>query len=103
MKELRKFKEKPLEEEEVEKAKDQLKGNILLSFESTDNRMSRLAKGELYFNRFIPLEEILDGIRNVSAEDIQRLALELLQESTFSLVALGKVKEKEFTPELLAL
>jgi len=103
LKELREFKEKPLEKEEVEKAKEQLKGNLLLSYESTDNRMSRLAKGELYFNRFIPLKEILEGIRKVSAEDIQQLAQELFQKNTFSLVALGKVKENEITTELLTL
>lgn len=103
LKELRSFKEKPLQKEEVEKAKEQLKGNMLLSYESTDNRMSRLAKGELYFNRFIPLKEILDGIRRVSAEDIQQLAQELFQKNTFSLVALGKVKEDEITSEMLAL
>ena len=103
LKELRTFKEKPLEKEEVEKAKEQLKGNLLLAYESTDNRMSRLAKGELYFNRFIPLKEILEGIRRVSAEDIQQLAQELFQKNTFSLVALGKVKENEITDELLTL
>lgn len=103
LKELREFKEKLLKKDEVEKAKEQLKGNILLSYESTDNRMSRLAKGELYFNRFIPLDEILEGIRSVSAEDIQKLAQELFQKDTFALVALGKVKENEITPELLTL
>ena len=103
LKELRKFKENPLQKEEVEKAKEQLKGNVLLSYESTDNRMSRLAKGELYFSRFISLKEILEGIRSVSAEDIQQLAQELFQTNTFSLVALGKVKENEITTELLTL
>jgi len=101
--ELRRFKEEPLQKEEVEKAKDQLKGNILLSYESTDNRMSRLAKGELYFSRFIPLKEILQGIKKVSAEDIQGLARELFQKDTFSLVALGKVKENEIASDLLTL
>jgi len=103
LKELRTFKEKPLQKEEVEKAKEQLKGNILLAYESTDNRMSRLAKGELYFSKFISLKEILEGIRSVSAEDIQQLAQELFQTNTFSLVALGKVKENEITDELLTL
>ncbi|MBW1679032.1 MAG: insulinase family protein, partial [Deltaproteobacteria bacterium] len=53
--ELRKFKENPLGKQELKKAKEQLKGNILLSYESTDNRMSRLASGELYFGKFIPV------------------------------------------------
>jgi len=101
--ELRKFKEKPLEKKELEKAKEQLKGNILLSYESTDSRMSRLAKGEIYFGKFIPLREILSDIKRVSVEDIQQLAQQLFQKKVFSLVALGKVKEKDISPEFLAL
>ncbi len=103
LKELRKFKEKPLEKNELEKAKEQLKGNILLSYESTDNRMSRLAKGELYFGRFIPLREILSGIKKVSVEDVQQLAQQLFQKNTFSLVALGKIKESEISSDLVDL
>ncbi len=96
-------KEKPLEKNELEKAKEQLKGNILLSYESTDNRMSRLAKGELYFGRFIPLREILSGIKKVSVEDVQQLAQQLFQKNTFSLVALGKIKESEISSDLVDL
>ncbi|MBW1679399.1 MAG: insulinase family protein, partial [Deltaproteobacteria bacterium] len=85
------------------KAKEQLKGNILLSYESTDNRMSRLASGELYFGKFIPVDEILAGIERVSVEDIQQLAREVFQKKFFSMAVLGKVEEKDISPGLLEL
>ncbi|MCD6353264.1 MAG: insulinase family protein [Proteobacteria bacterium] len=101
--ELRKIKENSLGKEEVEKTKEQLKRTVLLSNESTDSRMNRLARGELYFGKFIPVEEILDGITRVTVADIQQLTLELFQNEFFSLAALGRVKEKDISPELLTL
>lgn len=103
VRELKKFKANPLKKKELEKSKEQLKGNILLSYENTDVRMSRLAKGELYFGKFIPMKEILTGIEKVSVDDIQQLAGELFQNKYFSLAALGKIEEKDLSPELLAL
>jgi len=103
LKELRKFKERPLEKKELEKAKEQLKGNILLSCETTDNRMSRLAKGELCFGRFFPVEELLAAIDKVSVDDIQQLAQDLFQKKFFSLAALGRIEEKDISSELLDL
>ena len=103
IRELKRLKRIPLEKTELEKAKEQLKGNILLSYESTDVRMSRLAKGELYFGKFIPMKEILTGIDRVSADDIQQLAGEVFQNRFFSLAALGKVTAKDLSPELLSL
>jgi len=101
--ELRKIKEHTLEKEEVEKNKEQLKRTVLLSNESTDSRMNRLAKGELFFGKYIPVEEVLAGITKVSADDIQQLTRDLFQNEFFSLAALGRVKAKDISPELLKL
>lgn len=103
MAELRNLKKKPLEAHELSKAKEQLKGNILLAWESTDARMSRLAKGELYFNKFISLKELLQGIDGVSKEDVQNLAQIIFQKSLFSLAALGKIGKEDIPVELVAL
>ena len=101
MKELRAFKEKPLKKKELEKAKNQLKGNILLSWENTDVRMSRLASGEIYFGKYIPLKNILNRIEKVTVEEVQTLSQELFQKKYFSLVALGKITDKDIIPKLL--
>lgn len=103
MGELRSLKEKPLDAHELSKAKEQLKGNILLAWESTDARMSRLAKGELYFNKFINLKELLGGIDSVSKEEVQDLAQMIFQKSLFSLAALGKIEKEDIPAELLAI
>jgi Predicted Zn-dependent peptidases len=101
--ELRKLKTKPLRKTELRKAKDQLKGNILLLWEDTDVRMSRLATGEIYFKKHIPLRHVLTTIERITVDDVQSLSQELFQKKNFSLVALGKVNEKEITPNLLEL
>jgi predicted Zn-dependent peptidase len=57
-------------EKELQQAKAHLKGKLLLSQESTSNRMNRLAKSELYFNRFITLDELVEKIDEVTSDDI---------------------------------
>lgn len=84
-----------LKPQELRAAKEQLKGNLLLSLESTDSRMGRLAKNEIYFKRFIPTAEILSGIESVSSAEVCRLAQQLFQPGVLSLTALGPVTEKE--------
>lgn len=57
-------------DKELSEAKAQLKGKLLLSQENTSNRMTRLAKSELYFNRFVTLDELVENIDAVSSEDL---------------------------------
>ncbi len=74
--------------------KTQIKGNLLLSRESTVNRMSSLAKNEIYYNRDIPVEEVINKIQEVSLDNIATLANEIFQQSKITMVTLGKT-EKE--------
>ncbi len=83
-KELDKLRSEKIPEKELEEAKTQLKGKLLLSQENTSSRMSRLAKGELYFKRFISLEELVENIDRVAADDIQRFADTFFDEEVFS-------------------
>jgi predicted Zn-dependent peptidase len=71
---------------------------LLLSLESSDNRMSRLAKNEIYFGGPLPLSDIMEGFDRVSSESIQLLATELLDNSTLTLVMLGRVGTPTFSP-----
>jgi len=103
MHELNAFKLDLLEEDELSKAKDQLKGNVLLSYESTDNRMTRLASGELYFGRYVPIEEVIKDIEKVTVEDVQQLAQKLFRKESFSLAVLGKVKKKDLSATMIRL
>jgi predicted Zn-dependent peptidase len=98
LKELSRFKDEPVPEAQLEGAREQLKGNLLLSLESSDNRMSRLAKNEIYFGGPLPLSDIMKGFDLVSSESIQQLACELLDNSTLTLVMLGRVGTPAFSP-----
>jgi predicted Zn-dependent peptidase len=74
---------------ELETAKEQLKGNLLLSLESSDNLMTRLAKNEIYFQSYLPVEMILKGIDEVKEETVQHLAHDIFDERFFCLTVLG--------------
>ncbi|HQH99694.1 MAG TPA: pitrilysin family protein [Deltaproteobacteria bacterium] len=73
--------------------KTQIKGNLLLSRESTSNRMSSLAKNEMYYGRDISIEEVIQKIQDVKAEALVALAEEIFQSSKITLVTLGKLQE----------
>ena len=61
--------------DELRRAKDHLKGSLMLSLESTSSRMSHLARQEMYFGRHFTLDEMLDRHRSASsADDVQRVA-----------------------------
>ena len=71
-------------EKELQEAKSQLKGKLLLSQESMSNRMTRLAKSELYFNRFVTLDELVENIDRVSAEDIRTFSESFFDKKHYS-------------------
>ena len=68
--ELDKIRMEIIPEKEFFEAKSQLKGKLLLSQENTSNRMMRLAKSELYFGRFVTLDELEENINNVNAKQV---------------------------------
>ena len=102
LREMKRLAENSIRPKELRSAKEQLKGNLLLSLESTDSRMSRLAKNEIFFHRFVSTEEIIEGIEKVSAEEISSLAQEIFRPDSFSLTVLGPVTEKNIPKTLLA-
>jgi len=80
-KEFEKLKYVLVKEKELKKVKEYLKGGMLLSMESTTNRMMRIANSILYYDRVVPLEEYLDKIEKITAEDVQKTANELFNEN----------------------
>ncbi len=83
-KEFKALKETKIPEKEFEQAKTQLKGKLLLSQESMSNRMTRLAKSEIYFNRYIPLDELTDSIDAVTREKVLEFSQKFLDENEFT-------------------
>lgn len=82
--EFEKLHKEPIPGKEMEEAKSQLKGKLLLSQESMSNRMTRLAKSELYFNRFVTLDELVENIDGVSEEEVQKFSANFFNKDTFS-------------------
>ena len=64
--ELRGVKQTPVPDAELQRAKDHLKGSLMLSLENTSSRMSHLARQEIYFDRQFGLDETLQGIERVT-------------------------------------
>ena len=89
LKEFKRLKNDPFRNGELETAKEHLKGNLLLSLESSDSLMTRLAKNEIYFDAYLAVEQILAGIEGVREEEIRFLANELFDQRYFCLTMLG--------------
>jgi predicted Zn-dependent peptidase len=89
--ELRKLKETALSEEELTRAKNQLKGNILMGLESSNARMANLARQEMYFHRFFTVEEIIACIDAVEAGQVQTMAQRLFDPNRIAVTLLGRL------------
>lgn len=77
--------------EELERAREQLKGGLMLGLESTSNRMTRIGKNEITLGRHITPDEIIDKVNTVTLEDINRLAAHFFRPASFTVVGLGPV------------
>lgn len=83
----------PLTAPEFLRAKEQLKGNLLLGLESTSSRMTRLAKMYMYFGRCFELEEIIQGIEEVTPERLQQLTHSLFDGGGCTLASIGRIPQ----------
>jgi len=100
--EFRNLKAGPVPEEELRRAKDQLKGSLMLSLESSTARMSNLARQEMYFDRFYGLDELIERIEAVTAEDLQETANEFFRTEQIAVTVLGNLNGLKLTRDELA-
>jgi predicted Zn-dependent peptidase len=99
--ELRRIKDEPLPEGELQRAKDHLKGSLMLNLESTSSRMSHLARQEIYFDRHFGLDETLEGVERVTRDDIQRVARDLFANDALAATVLGAVNGLQISRDRL--
>jgi len=99
--EFRKLKENPLGDEELTRAKDQLKGNILMGLESSNSRMANLARQEMYFQQFFSVEEITARIDAVQASQVQAMAQRLFDPARIAITLLGRLDGIKLTRKRL--
>ncbi|MBM63332.1 MAG: peptidase M16 [Acidobacteria bacterium] len=87
--EFQNLRDSPIQPEELRRAKDHLKGNLVLSLESSSSRMSQMARYEIQFGRQISLDDTLASVEAVTVDDIQRVARDLFQPGALAVTVLG--------------
>src|SRR5579863_1371632 len=100
--ELRRLKNEPVPEDELRRAKDQLKGSLMLSLESSTARMSNLARQEMYFDHFFGLDELIEKIESVTTEDLLATADEFFQTEQIAVTILGNLTGLKISRDQLA-
>ena len=82
-----------LTEEELDKAKRHLKGNMILGLESTNSRMNNIARQEINFGRYISPDEISKAVEMVSMKQLKELSERLLRKKALSITAYGPLQK----------
>jgi predicted Zn-dependent peptidase len=100
--EFRRLKTEMVTEDELRRSKDQLKGSLMLSLESSNARMSNLARQEMYFDHFYGLDELIAKIEAVTAEELKELANQFFQTESIAVTVLGNLNGLKLTREQLA-
>ena len=90
--EFRKLKDTPLSDEELTRAKDQVKGNVLLGLESSNSRMANLARQEMYFRHFFTVDEVIARLDQVTADAVQAMAQRLFDSEKIAITLLGPLE-----------
>jgi predicted Zn-dependent peptidase len=100
--EFRNLKSSRVPDEELRRCKDQLKGSLMLSLESSTARMSNLARQEMYFDRFYSLDELIERVEEVTADDLQSLANDFFRAENIAVTVLGNLNGLKLTRDQLA-
>ena len=100
--ELKGLKREGLRPVEIARVKNQLKGNLLLGLETSDNRMSRIAKNEIYFGIDVTPQEVAARIDATTNDEIIALAHRLLRPEAMAITLLGDLKGRTVGDELLS-
>ena len=89
--EMRRLRDELLPEEELRRAKDHVKGGLLLSLEGSNARMNHLARQELQYGKQLGVDELMQSIEAVSADDVRRVAGEIF-DGRLAAAVLGNLK-----------
>jgi predicted Zn-dependent peptidase len=101
MKELKKIKEEGITPAEELRVKNQIKGSLILSLESSNSHMSRIARQEVYFGKYLSMDDIIKGVEKVTAEQIRGLAEQLFSRDNIALTVLGPLNRADIPDSAL--
>jgi len=99
---LKRFRDDGVTDDELCRAREQVKANVLMSLESTNARMNRLGRNELFLGKIPEPEEIIAIYNGITKEDIRRAVTLSIDFEKMSLSAVGKVKSEDNYRELIA-
>jgi predicted Zn-dependent peptidase len=100
--EFKTLKAEAVPDEELRRSKDQLKGSLMLSLESSTARMSNLARQDMYFDRFYGMDELIKKIEAVTARDLQEMANDFFRTESIAVTVLGNLDKLKISREQLA-
>jgi predicted Zn-dependent peptidase len=96
VKEMKELKD-TITHDEFKRAKDQLKGNLVLGLESTNNRMQNIARQEIYHERYFSPEEIIKEIDAVTLREVKQLSEKLVGQGSIALTVLGPAQPSQLS------
>jgi len=95
--EIRRMVKKGIEQAELQRTKDQMKGSLMLSLESSHSRMNKLAKDELIAGAHTSLQDMISDIDAVTGEQVHRVAQEILAPQTMAITGLGPLSSSQLS------
>ena len=103
VRELKKIRDDGITPAEELRVKNQIKGNLVLSLESSSSHMSRIARQEIYFGKYFTVDDVMKGVDRVTADDISRMARQMFTRENLALSILGPLTKAELPEALLEL
>jgi predicted Zn-dependent peptidase len=94
VKETRSLKKDGIRPDELQRAKAHLKGNLILSLESSSSRMNRVARQEMRFGEFFSIDDMLASIDRVRPEEVETMIHRVLDEDQMAVMSLGPVDRR---------
>ena len=101
--EMARLKRESVPQDELDSAREQLKGKLLMSLESSDSLMTRLAKNEIYLQRHQSVDEIVEKFDAVTCDNVQQLAVDLFDGTCLNLEVMGKTADLGLNVDMLKL
>jgi len=95
MKECRSMLNEGISLQELDDTRTYMKGNLALSLESNEVRMSQLARNEMTYGRYFEFSDIVKIIDSITMDDYMRVAERILRDKKFSLISVGKLKNQK--------
>ena len=92
--ELENIRSQPVSQDELDRAKEHVKGRLVLSGESSAARMSRIARSELHDLPLLSIDEMLDEVDKVTVDDVFELAGELYARESMSTACVGRDEDR---------